>query len=122
MNIRTWLSICVFAVLGGCASVRDAGVSTYEIAPLDNGTCCRVQVRSGREIGHVDARLTQTERGPELRFTASDVRAFEGQQIGAAVAGQALDTVRATLPEIVRQAVRAALGTQALDPAGETGQ
>lgn len=116
MNAR-YLLIVLFG-LSGCASLSDAGISTYEISPLADGACCRVLVRSGREIARVDARLLQTERGPEVRFSASDVRAFEGQKAASEVAERAIAAIERVLPDLVGKAVAAALGTKAIESAG----
>lgn len=117
-RMPAFVGMTVIAMLTGCASVQDAGRSEYSIAPIEAGgktICCAVSVVSGREIGHVRAELKQTAAGPEVKFSAQSIKAFEGQAIAADVAAQALDTVRDTLPAVVQQAVRAALGTEALE-------
>ena len=115
------LVLLLFIVLPGCASLDSAGRSSYRIEPVvvdGQMVCCRVQVESGREIAAVHAELRQTQLGPEVVFDARDVRAFEGQAIAAGVAEAAIETVRATLPDVVSGAVKAALGTQAIEGAG----
>lgn len=117
---RLMVLLC-FIALPGCAALDTAGRSSYRIEPVvveGQMVCCRVEVESGREIAAVHAELRQTELGPEVVFDARDVRAFEGQAIAADVADAAIETVRETLPDIVSGAVKAALGTRAIEGAG----
>lgn len=122
MNVLRCALVAVAALLvTGCASLQTAGRSEYSIRPLhvDGQTiCCEVYVESGREIAHVHAELRQTPSGPAVVFDARGLKAFEGQAVAAQANADALATIRDVLPEVVAQAVRAALGTSAIQGTG----
>ncbi|MBW8034202.1 MAG: hypothetical protein FVQ79_00610 [Planctomycetes bacterium] len=109
---RIFILLLLVILSSGCAS-QLYGVSHYELNK--DGTFI---VKSGKETGSVEAVMSRKGEDQFVYFKATDVRAFEGQKIGAEVASEVTKAVREVLPQIVSQAVRAALGTKALESLG----
>lgn len=103
------LFVLVLLAAGGCAH-QDYGVSNYKLNK--DGT---FTVASGKETAKVEAVMQRDGEKQFVYFQALDVRAFEGQAIGADVAMEITNAVREVLPQLVSDAVKAALGTKALD-------
>ena len=72
--------------VSGCASLSEAGVASYRIAPLPDGTCCEVTVHNGKEIAVLDAVIEKTGDNYKVTLHEEGVVAFEGQRIAAGAA------------------------------------
>ena len=113
-KLSVFLIVATCILISSCAH-QDYGVSEYTLK--QDGTFV---VKSGKEVADVEALMTRGADGkPDMvYFKATGVTAFEGQRIGAEVGKHITNAVRELLPELVSQAVKAALGTKALDGAG----
>lgn len=74
--------------LSGCASMQYAGTASYSIRPFvdpvsNKQLCCAVDVRNGKEIGSLSARLVKSGDDYTLELNEQGVTAFKGQAIAA---------------------------------------
>jgi len=94
--MRYFLALALLA-LTSCASLNNAGTASYSIKPFNgvNGvTCCEVEIKNGKEIGHLKVRAEKHADGSYfIDLEERNVKAFTGQAIAAQAVGGAVDNV-----------------------------
>lgn len=94
--MKTHVLMCLMALLSGCSSIQNAGVSTYSVKPFKHGDevlCCEVAIASGREIGKLKARIEKKGADFVAEVEIDGVKAFEGQALSASVLPGVSDNV-----------------------------
>lgn len=83
--------------LGGCASLQDAGVAQYSLAPYTDASgqqkCCSLNVTNGKNVGQVKAHI----KGPDYEITLEEV-GVDAAHSQAIAAGAATGAVEAVAP------------------------
>jgi len=119
-RVFTLASLC--ALLAGCAGAVPwnpqgyAGINQAEITSTCEGSeswCPEsVTLTGGKEQGEVSVSFT-TPNGTSVKYTASEVQAFDGQTVRAQVEQQISEDVREASPEIVNRITNAILQLRA---------
>lgn len=88
--------VVVVGLLGGCASLQNAGTASYSIKPFEKADggleCCEVQVLNGKEIANLEARIVKKGDDFTVELKEQGVTAFKSQEISADVAKSVAET------------------------------
>lgn len=80
-------------LLGGCASLQNAGVASYSIKPftLDKQTvCCEVTLINGKQYAQLNVDITKDGDKYTVHMVESGVEAFAGQALAAGATKDAI--------------------------------
>lgn len=124
MNLFKPLLITTLILLAGCAGHDQYGTSDYEFEigkdEQGNTELKKISISSGREADGLQAFYSRSTEGNVMFYIgANEIKAFEGQQIGAEVSNNIVNAVKEVLPDLVSQAVRAAIGLQTIEATSE---
>ena len=90
------LMVVVVGLLGGCASLQNAGTASYSIKPFEKADggleCCEVQVLNGKEIANLEAKITRKGGDFSVELKEQGVAAFKGQEVSAEAAKALAET------------------------------
>ncbi|HDR9760981.1 TPA: hypothetical protein ACK3Q6_001583 [Burkholderia cepacia] len=90
--MRAALVLAACLALGGCDSLRYAGIARYEVSPFVNEAgdpvgCCVLRVWNGKQMATVEATfMHQSDNSYSISLRETDVEAFAGQATAAAAA------------------------------------
>lgn len=108
------LACLALLLLGGCSTQQYAGLTSLEVTmkPKCDGPTlaeCAATIKyiDGKEKANVSTDVDLTKG--RFTYTASDVKAFDGQALRAAVDKALIETAGQTIPQVADAIVRAVI-------------